>query len=89
MIPTDEEFVESVAKAIAKSRLRRDADEALINILQPNIEGLNEFEKSFDVVFESLWNISSPVNLKQKSEYMADARSAISVINLKLLTINI
>lgn len=86
MLPTDDEFVEEVAKAIAKDRLHRDASHALEEMIGIKIQDTEVLENSFERVFNILWNGSTPVDIKNREEYRADARAAISAINLKILT---
>lgn len=86
LLPSDYEFVESIAKAIAKDRLHRDANNAMMGLVGTTLEDSEVFEKSFDHVFESLWNRTTEDDIDQKNAYMADARAAIAAINLNLLT---
>lgn len=86
MIPTDDDTVELVARAIAKDRLHRDADEGLFQTIGIHLNDASALEKSFEQIFEQLWQGNLPADLKQKDAYRDDARAAISAINLKLLT---
>ena len=86
-IPTDPEFVEHVAKAIARNRVQQNASAAIRDIIGKEIqlEG-KSFEKTLDTVFEKLWKGDSPMDKQQKEDYTRDALAAISAINLKLIT---
>jgi len=86
-IPTDPEFVEAVAKAIARGRVQKNATEAVQDIIGKEIQ-LNgkSFEKTLDTVFERLWQGKSDMDKQQREDYMNDALAAISAINLKLIT---
>jgi hypothetical protein len=86
MLPTDDEFVETVARAIARDRLHRDASAAMQELIGVPLEDSTVLEGSFDRVFEALWRGTSPQDMRQKGEYRADARAAIAAINLKMLT---
>lgn len=86
MIPSDDNFVEVVAKSIAKSRLRREANDEMFIMSGLRLEDSPEIEKSFDRMFELIWSKNTEEDRKNKEEYMEDARAAISAINLKFLT---
>lgn len=86
MIPADDDTVELVARAIARDRLHRDADEGVYNTLGVHLGDSDALEDSFERVFETLWASRMPGDMKQKDSYRADARAAISALNLKLLT---
>ena len=89
MIPSDDEYVEAVAKAIARNRLFEEAAAQL-----GGITGIDQFDslvqetmrQSFDIVFQRLWDGTSEIDMQQKAAYRADARAAIAALNLKLLT---
>ena len=85
-IPTDPEFVEHVAKAIARNRMHQDAAGAITNLIGKQIS-LEEtsFEKTLDNIFDRLWNGKSDNDQAQRDNYMNDALAAISAINLKLI----
>jgi hypothetical protein len=86
-IPTDGEFVEEVARAIARGRMQKDASEAVKSLIgrDMRINGTS-FEKTLDSIFEKLWAGDSDVDKHQRECYMNDALAAISIINLKLIT---
>ena len=86
LLPTDSDFVESVARAIAKDRLFREASAALDEMMGVKIDAHVALENTFDRVFEMMWSGTSEVDERQKAGYRNDARAAISAINLKLLT---
>jgi len=86
-IPTDPEFVEYVARAIARGRVQQDAAAAIQDIVGQEIklEG-KSFEKSMDAIFEKLWKGDSAMDKQQRENYTNDALAAIGAINLKLIT---
>jgi len=86
MIPTDDATIETVARAIARSRIQREADQALINMVGMSIHDNERLENSFDNIFEILWNRNHPEDVAQREDYREDAKAAISALNLKLLT---
>ncbi len=87
MIPSDDATIEAVARAIARSRIHRDADlQALIRMVGASIHERERLEASFDRIFEMLWEKDSPEDNQQKADFREDARVAISILNLKLLT---
>ncbi len=85
MIPSDDATIEIVARAIARDRIHRDADEALIKMVGVSIHEHERLEASFDRIFEMLWERDNPEDNQQKDDYREDARVAISALNLKLL----
>jgi len=84
VIPTNKEFIETVAKSIARERLMRESKYKLLKLgyLPDNVTGL---ESTVEEVFESVWSSESQIDYEQRDEYMSDARAAINAINLKLL----
>lgn len=85
-IPTDHEFVEHVAKAIARNRMHQDASNALGQLIGKEVS-LDEtpFENTLDRIFDRLWNGKTDNDQTQRDNYMNDALAAISAINLKLI----
>jgi len=86
LLPTDADFVEAIARAIAKDRLFREASVALDDMIGIRLDSHISLENAFDRVFEAIWSGTSEVDEHQKAGYRNDARAAISAINLKLLT---
>jgi hypothetical protein len=86
MIPSDDATIETVARAIARSRIHRDADQALVRMAGVSLNDNQRLEESFDRIFEILWNRDDPADHRERETYRADARAAISAINLKLVT---
>lgn len=86
MLPTDAEFVETIAKAIAKNRLYNDAAATMENMIGVKLVGDEKLEETFSGIFERLWAGTDPADIHQKDLYRQDAKSAIAAINLKLLT---
>jgi hypothetical protein len=89
-IPTDDNFVEDIAKAIAKDRFENDAEDTIKEMLGSDFDISNylesKFEGTIDQIFETLWKGSSLNDEKQREIYRANAIAAISAINLKLIT---
>jgi hypothetical protein len=86
MLPTDDEFVEYIAKSIARNRIQSEASSAMEEIIGLKLEENEVLERTFDRVFEQLWALSGEYDNRQKDLYRGDARAAIATINLKLLT---
>jgi hypothetical protein len=84
LLPTNEDFVESIAKSIGRERLFREASEVLnqVGVILPSSD---ELESKFDVEFEHLWNHGDDACVWNKESYCADALAAINKINLLLL----
>lgn len=87
MIPSDDAFIEEIAKEISKNRLKIDAA-----ILFENIAGVKVRDDSvlftlIDSSFNALWDGVTKVERDSRAAYIEDARAAISTINLKLLTL--
>jgi hypothetical protein len=83
LLPVNDEFVESIAKAIGRDRLYREA----LDIL--NLAGVNmveELDARFDNEFEYMWNLEDEDCVWTRAGCIADAKVAISKINLLLLT---
>ena len=85
LIPLDKEFVEEVAKAIARDRLHQDASDTLYNMVGMSLDSPDYPEITLDKIFDRIWSNNSPSNEKQKEGFRQDARAAIRAINLKLL----
>lgn len=85
MIPADDATVEAVAKAIARSRIQRDANQELDRIAGVSIHDHSRMEEYFDPIFEMIWSRDNPEYNRRKADYREDARVAISSLNLKLL----
>lgn len=86
LLPVNDDFVEIVAKAIARNRMHQDASSALEDLIGVGLEESDRLENTFDNIFERLWNGTTQHDEKQKDQYRADAKAAIAAINLKLLT---
>jgi len=86
LLPTDDSFVEDVAKAIARDRLSRDASDAIEkSFKENNIKVHLDIDNAIDVIFEALWNGNTENDKQQRQNYKMDALAAIRSINLKLL----
>lgn len=86
LLPTDEQFVESIAKAIGRDRLFREASDLLETVVGIKLPESNALEDRFDNEFEYLWNSEDEECVLNRDSYMADAIVAINKINLLLLT---
>ena len=82
LIPSDDEFVEFIARTIARERLMDEAS----YILRIQIDDVEELEKRFDRMFDRVWSSQTTDGGDQRAGYMKEARAVISAINLKLLT---
>lgn len=83
-IPTSDSFVEQIARSMAYDKMFAEADEEFRTTTGFPLDGNERLEKSFNFVFESLWESEDPQDLEQKGYYLMLARSAISAINLKM-----
>ncbi len=86
LLPTDEQFIEKVAKSIARDRLRRDASATIEKMIGVNVDISMQVEATFDRLFDKLWNNNGPADITQKNGYREDAHAAINTINLLLIT---
>ena len=86
LLPTNDDFVDVVAKAIAKNRIYEEASSTMEDMIGVGIASSSQLESTFEAVFDALWNGHRPLDERQRSQYRTDARAAISAINLKLLT---
>ena len=89
LLPVDDDFVESIAKAIAKNRMEIHAKMILqdtyidgdrIRIEDKNIEDIVKY------AFTSLWDSNAPESVSRKKEYLEDTKEVINLINLKLIS---
>jgi hypothetical protein len=85
LIPADAVFVEAIAMAIAKGRLKGDAVHVLQDMVGIDINMSDALDATFDAVFDKIWAGTSELDMRQKDSYRADAVAAISAINLKLM----
>ncbi len=86
MLPTNDEFIEQVAKAIGRDRLHRDASDLLESALGIKLTNTDNIEARFDKEFERLWYSTDDESVWNRESYEADAIAAINRINLLLLT---
>ena len=86
LIPSTDRFVEDVAKAIAKNRLKIEASAELELNTGIQMDDIPELETTFENLFEKLWSSTGSVAEKQRKNYREDALAAIRIINLKLIT---
>ena len=86
MIPSSDEFVEIVAKSIARNRLYREASTVIQESFGVPTDSITNLSDSIDKIFEKLWVGISEHDEHERNLYREDARAVISAINLKLLT---
>lgn len=86
LVPTNPEFVEEIAKSIARSRMMIDASGDLEQMIGIRLEDNEMIEAAFDRIFETLWNSAGIESDSEKNKYRRDAEAAIRAINLKLIT---
>ena len=84
MIPTNEQFIEHVAKAIAKNRILQEAKGSVGSIIDKVPDVMEQLEDILDQTFDEMWKSGSAS--EQRQIYRDDARAVISAINMKLLT---
>lgn len=87
MLPTDDQFIETVAKAIGRDRLFREASDLLETVVGIKLPESTAIEDRFDREFEFLWTSSDEESVWNREGYRADAIAAINKINLLLLTL--
>lgn len=85
LLPTDDQFVENVAKAISRDRLFREAV-TLLQTVGVTLSESDALEDRFDAEFEYIWNAQDEECVWNRADYVADAIAAINKINLLLLT---
>ncbi len=88
MLPTDEAFIEEIAKAIAKNRILSEVGSDVNDMITFIPEVADKVEGILDDVFDNIWAGMGEQDVKQKDLYREDAKAAISAINLKLLTLS-
>jgi len=88
LLPTDDIFLDDVAKAIAKNRLLSEAEVIVDDELGAYFDVEEALETMFTPIFEELWSGHSKNDIHQRKMYREDARVAIAAINLKLLTLD-
>jgi hypothetical protein len=86
LIPTDEDTVEVVARAIARNRIHIDASDAMEQMIGVPLAAAPQLESSLDRIFEELWAGKTDTDERQRSTYRSDALAAIRALNLKLIT---
>ncbi len=87
MLPTDDQFIETIAKAIGRDRLFREASDLLETVVGIKLPESTDIEDRFDREFEFLWTSSDEESVWNREGYRADAIAAINKINLLLLTL--
>ena len=86
LIPINDDFVELVAKSIAKDRFTRVSMAAIGTSIDLNDDVLSVISETINNVFTTLWSGNNLQDEDQRNQYREDARAAIRAINLKLLT---
>ena len=87
LVPTTDEFIEEIAKAIARERFSNEIAAQTQSYAGVEVSAVKGFEEAVDKVFERLWNGSLPQDEHQKDLYRKDAAAAIRAINLKFFTL--
>jgi hypothetical protein len=88
LLPTDDVFLDDVAKAIAKNRLLSEAEVIIDEMIPAEFDVEDALDTMFTPIFERLWAGTSEHDKHQRKMYREDARIAIAAINLKLLTLD-
>lgn len=83
MIPCNDEFIEDVAKSLARTRLEEDA--SLIDM--KNSMPTSMLSQALDDAIEKIWAGLAPQDDVFRRLYRSEAQAAIRTINLKLLTL--
>lgn len=86
LVPTDDAFIEEVAKSIARNRIYNDATNTFQQLIGRPIDESIGIEDTFDKIFETLWSRPAAEDEQQRQHYRSDALAAIRMINLKLMT---
>lgn len=86
LIPTNPEFVETVAKALGKDRLYRDAVDLLRTTLGIVVKDSESLDRRLDIEFEKLWVSDDEESVWNRENFRADALVVINKINFMLLT---
>jgi hypothetical protein len=86
LLPTNDAFIEQVAKAIARERLYRESTELLKQTIGLTLPDNPALDQRFDQEFELLWDSTDADGEWERESYNNDARAAINKINLLLLT---
>lgn len=86
LIPTTPELVESLAKSIAKDRLRHESKKTIHELT--GIANINDELVDFTInsIFDSLWEGTTPEDTYARESYRQTAITAIRTINLNLMT---
>ena len=88
LLPVNEQFVELVAKAIARDRLHREAQDLIKYTMGIALPDSPALERRFDTEFEQLWVGHEDECVWNREQYTIDAITAINKINLLLLTMS-
>lgn len=86
MLPSNKEFIDSVAKSIMRERLFHEAAELINSAVGIKLPDTSEINERFNQEFERLWTASDEDAEAHRESYRVDARNAINSINLYLLT---
>lgn len=86
LLPVDDEFVEHLAKTIARNRMSAEASDTIEQWIGIPIEQSELLETAFNAVFEELWTGGTELDERQRDLYRGDALAVIRAINLKLTT---
>jgi hypothetical protein len=87
LLPTTTEFVDQVARSMARDRFQREALEVAMAVLGVRIQETDELDARFDKEFDLLWNGKDEESVWNRESYRSDAVAAINKINMLLLTV--
>ena len=86
MLPTDDKFIEHIAKSIGRDRMFREASELLQSTMGIRLPDNDDINDRFDREFNILWDSTEEECVQNKGNYIKDAILVINKINLFLLT---
>ena len=85
LVPVSEEFIEHIAKAIARDRFYRDVEDSMQEMKGMKNITESQVDQAFEEAFDRVWFGGSVQDERSKQNYRMAATSAIRAINLKLL----
>lgn len=88
LIPTNEEFIEEIARSIALDKFLRDVNDGMNQFGKMKVIQEDEIRQAFNEAFNKVWISENPADELSRESYRAVAITAIRAINLKLLTID-
>jgi hypothetical protein len=85
LVPVNEEYIEYIAKAIARDRFYRDVEGSMQEMRGMKGVSESQLEQAFEEAFDRVWFGGNIQDERSKQNYRMAATSAIRAINLKLL----